>query len=344
MEFENLNLWTLLIFLIIFWGIIFLTYKKYNIQIQFNKRFKLLSSWKYFYIKYIFLLLSLFIVTFAIFWVQYWEKTVNNESKWVDLMFVLDVSKSMNVADITDDNYAYTRLDIAKESIANFITKHPADRGWLIIFAWDAISTIPLTTDHNLFLTFLKWVDYRNLVKQWSDFEKALSLWVDRFLEDDDDRSKALIFISDWWDREDYINSKLIKQIKNQKKGISYFVVWIWTSKWWRIIKWVDAFNRYIYQKYNWDYVISKINRSNLKDIASVLDWDYIEVKKVWDLDKLNKAINSLVKKVIKTGNSSEKWDFGRGLIIISFILFIIYLILYIFEETLIFNYKKYAK
>jgi hypothetical protein len=43
-------------------------------------------------------------------------------------MFVLDVSKSMNVADITDNNYAYTRLDIAKESIARFVTKHSEDR------------------------------------------------------------------------------------------------------------------------------------------------------------------------------------------------------------------------
>jgi hypothetical protein len=32
-------------------------------------------------------------------------------------MFVLDVSKSMNVADINDSRYSYTRLDSAKEAI-----------------------------------------------------------------------------------------------------------------------------------------------------------------------------------------------------------------------------------
>jgi len=43
-------------------------------------------------------------------------------------MFVLDVSKSMNVADIEDSNYAYTRLDIMKKSISNFVVKHENDR------------------------------------------------------------------------------------------------------------------------------------------------------------------------------------------------------------------------
>jgi hypothetical protein len=43
-------------------------------------------------------------------------------------MFVLDVSKSMNVADITDNNYAYTRLDSIKKSIANYVSKHVDDR------------------------------------------------------------------------------------------------------------------------------------------------------------------------------------------------------------------------
>jgi len=44
------------------------------------------------------------------------------------MMFVLDVSKSMNVADIKDSNYKYTRLDVIKDSIAKFVVKHSEDR------------------------------------------------------------------------------------------------------------------------------------------------------------------------------------------------------------------------
>jgi hypothetical protein len=43
-------------------------------------------------------------------------------------MFVLDVSKSMNVADISDGHYNYTRLDIAKKAISDYVVKHDNNR------------------------------------------------------------------------------------------------------------------------------------------------------------------------------------------------------------------------
>ena len=336
MEFTNLNLLTLILVIAIISAITFLPYKLYFNQIKFNKEFNLLSSFRYFYIKYLFLIISLFIVLLASFWIKYWEKKLQNESKWIDMMFVLDVSKSMNVADMYDSNYAYTRLDIIKDSISKFVVSHKEDRFWLTIFAWDAVSTIPLTTDHDLFLTFIKWVDYRNLTKQWSDFEKALSLWIDRF-NNSDDRSKILIFVSDWWDFDDNINKYNIEKIKSSFDWITYSVIWIWTNKWWKIITWKDFWRRPIYQKYKWEYVVSKINRSNLKDIASALNWGYIEVTDIWDLDKINKNINNLEKKVLKKDINWELWDYWRKLTYVSFIFFIIFILLYIFENKLIF-------
>ena len=256
MELTNLNYTTFSIFIIVTLWIWYLSYKFYLKNINFNKNYKLLSTWKYFYLKYIFLLTSFLIILLNIFWVKIWEKQNRNEAKWVDMMFVLDVSKSMNVADITDNNYAYTRLDIIKKSISNFVVKHENDRFWLVIFAWDAVSTVPLTTDHDIFLTFLENVDYRNLTVQWSDFEKAVSLWVDRF-STTDDRSKVLTFISDWWDNEDIVNYENISEISKKTPWINYFVVWIWTKTWWKIITWRDAFWNINFQTYNSDYVIS---------------------------------------------------------------------------------------
>lgn len=334
MELTNLNILTVLIFLSILWFILFLTYKFYFNQLKFNKKFKLLWSIKYFYIKYIFLVLSLFIILFWVFWVKYWNKQIKSNVKWIDMMFVVDVSKSMNVADIKDSNYAYTRLDIIKKSISDYVVSHREDRFWLIIFAWDAVSTVPLTTDHDLFLTILSWVDYRNLTKQWSDFKKAISLWIDRF-NNSDDRSKVLVFISDWGDSEDDINKSEVKKLVSNVKGITYLVVWVWTNTWWKIITWRDPFWRLSYQKYRWKYVISKINKSNLEDIKSALNWEYFEVSNVWDLQKLDKYTSNLEKKVYEKSVNWELWDFWRNLAIMSFINFIIFIILYIFEDRI---------
>lgn len=329
MQFTDLNIISFLIFILILWSISFFAYKSYSKQSTFNKTFKLLSSKSNFYIKYIFLLFSLLIILMWIFGIKYWEIQNNLTANWIDVMFVLDVSKSMNVADISDLTHYYSRLDIAKKSISDFVINHKQDRFWLVIFAWDAISTIPLTTDHDLFLTMLSWVDYRNLTVQWSDFNKALNLAVDRFTFSDD-RSKALIFISDWWDLDDKINKNLLKQISKNIKGISYFVVWVWTKSWWKIIKNRDHFWRIFYQKYKWEYVISKLNTWNLKDIANSVSWDYFNIKDATDLENINSKLNKLEKKAIKTWPNWELADFWRKLAIFSLALFIIFLFLYI--------------
>jgi len=329
MQFTNLNILSFLVFIII-WGIIaFLTYKKYFFQENFNKKYKLLWSDKTFYFKYIFLILSLAIILFWIFWIKYWVNKNAWKVSWIDMMFVLDVSKSMNVADVTDWHYNYTRLDIAKKAIWDYVVKHPNNRYWLVIFAWDAISTIPLTNDHDLFLTMLSGVDYRNLTVQGSDFKKALDLAISRFVWDKD-RSKALVFISDWWDEGDNLN---IWNIEN--KDISFAVVWVWTKKWWKIMKGTDVFWRPIYQKYKWQYVISKLNTDNLKTIANKLDAYYFNLEEVYDLRKLDKVFSDLEKKSIELKNSDSLNDISRFLAFISFMFLVLFLGFYIFEEKI---------
>lgn len=330
MELTNLNYITFVIFILLFLWIAYLSYKFYLKSIIFNKIYKLLANNSFFYFKYLFLVISFIILLFSIFWLKIWEKQTKNEAKWVDIMFVLDVSKSMNVADIEDNNYTYTRLDIMKKSISNFVVKHENDRFWLVIFAWDAVSTVPLTTDHDIFLTFLENVDYRNLTVQWSNFEKAISLWVDRFTSLDNNRSKIVAFVSDGWDEEDSVDSDSISSISKKVKWINYFVVWVWTKDWWKIINWRDPFGRVNYQQYNSDYVISKLNENNLNKIKNALNWEYLEVSKIDDLLNLDKYINKLEKKALETDINGEKADWWRALAIISFIFFIIFLLFYI--------------
>ncbi|MDD2871027.1 MAG: VWA domain-containing protein [Candidatus Gracilibacteria bacterium] len=329
MQITNLNIITSFIFIALLGIIFFVGYKTYKKQLFFNKKYKLLSSSRFFYVKYIFLILSFFTVLISIFGLKIGDKKTKNANNGIDMTFVVDVSKSMNVADINDSKYAYTRLDVVKDSISKFVISHPSDRFGLIIFAGDAISTVPLTTDHDLFLTFLQNVDYRNLTKQGSDFEKALSLGVDRF-NYSDDRSKAMIFISDGGDPEDTINKNNIIAISQKVKGITYFVVGVGTNAGGKIITGTDFFGRYNYQKYNGEYVISKINKTNLKEISQALNGEYYTVSDVGDLGNLNDSINKLAKKVIETDTNGQKTDGGRILAIISFLFFMMFLGMYL--------------
>jgi len=87
------------------------------------------------------------------------------------------------------------------------------------------------------------------------------------------------------------------------------------------------------YQRYKWQYVISKVNTDNLEKIASSLNTDLFELNKVWDLNKINSKLEKLEKKAI-----TKKWinslnSYSRNLTIFSLILFIIFLWFYMFEN-----------
>lgn len=343
MEFTNFNIFKLIIFLIILLFILFIFYNNIINQKLFNNTFKLLSTNNFFYIKYIFLLLSFFSIFINIFWIKWEGREYNNENKWIDIVFVLDVSKSMNVADIKGNNSVYTRLDVIKDSISKYITLNTENRYSLVIFAWDAISIMPLTFDHDIFLSFLQTVDYRNLINQWSNFWKALTLWIDRF-EKWNDRSKALVFISDWWDKEDSLSKNDILNITKGKEDISYFVVWVWTETWWKIIKWIDVFWNISYQTYNNQYVISKINSSNLLNISKNLGWEYFQVSDVDDLLKLNSYIKNLEKKALIINWNSSKNDMWRFFTFLWAFFFVLFLFAYFFENKIYFLKQRYEK
>lgn len=338
MYFSNFNIFWVCIFLLLFLIVIYFFYVNYKKQLIINNTFKKLAKFKYFYIKNIFLLLSLLIVLLSIFWIKYWNEKLSNSTYGIDIVFVLDVSKSMNVADIKDENSYITRLSFAKNAIKNYVVNNLNNRYWLVIFSGDAVSSVPLTTDKDIFLDVLDSVDYRNLLLWWSNFSKAMELWINRLLFSDDS-SKALIFLSDWWEELD-LDIKQLKKINNNK-NIVYLFSWIWTQSWWKIIIWKDVYGRYSYQKYEGDYVISKLNEDNLKSISDIFDWKYIKFEQSSDINKFKNNLFEIENKIIETNFIWTKQDLSRYLSFISFIFFILFLFLYLFEDKIYFFNKK---
>jgi len=330
MQLTNIHFLSIILFIIIafWWSILLYLFFRKREKIK-QKYFLLFHQSKFYYVKYIFLLLSLIIISVWLFWIKYWEKWEKQKVNWVDIAFVLDVSKSMNALDFKDWWYNVSRLDFSKALIADYIWKNPENRYWLVIFAWDAISSSPLTTDHSTFLTFLQNVDYKNLNKQWTNLEKAVELWVGRLFsqKDEDNRAKVLVLLSDWWDSDTQVDFDYISQ-QVKWKNIASFVVWIWKKSGARIPNWQDFVWNIVYQKYKWKYVITKLNSSLLKKLSSSVNWDYIKADTVSDLKTVQKAISSLEKKAIEVAGGTNKKDWWRVLGVISLVLFLIYLFL----------------
>ncbi len=327
MQFTNINIFSILIFVLVLIIVIYVFFLHYKRQNLLNLNFKKLSVQKYFYVKYLFLILSFFILIISIFWPR-WEISIVNWNEWIDIVFVLDVSKSMNVADISKDD-TYTRLDFAKESIWNFVINNKNNKYGLVIFSWDAVSSLPLTNDLDIFLSVLNNVDYRNLTNQWTNFTKAFELAFDR-LNYNNNKSSAIVLLSDWWEKEDLWS---LKKFKNDKK-IEIYIAWIWSEKWWKIIIWKDVFGRISYQTYLWDFVVSSLNSSNLEYISDIFSWKYIKIDNYSDINKFSSYMKNIEKKVIEN-NLNIKSDLSREITKISFIFFVLYLIIYFMENKL---------
>ena len=95
------------------------------------------------------------------------SEEVKSKQKMNNVIFLLDVSNSMNAQDV-----APNRLDEAKNIIINTMTKMKNDKVGIVVFAGEARSIMPLTTDFQTAETYLGGVE-TNIVKiQGTDYLK----------------------------------------------------------------------------------------------------------------------------------------------------------------------------
>jgi Ca-activated chloride channel family protein len=112
-------------------------------------------------------------------------------SEGIDIMVLLDISDSMLEKDLSPN-----RLEAAKELARKFIKGRLQDRIGLIVFAGEAVSLCPLTTDYELLYGFLNEIKPDMIPIAGTAIGSALAVAVNRLRETKGD-SKVAILISD---------------------------------------------------------------------------------------------------------------------------------------------------
>ena len=112
-------------------------------------------------------------------------------SEGIDIMLLLDISDSMLEKDLEPD-----RLTAAKQVARNFIRGRLQDRIGIIIFAGEAYSLCPLTTDYDLLYAFLEEIRSDMIPTAGTAIGSALAVAVNR-MRDSNSQSKVAILISD---------------------------------------------------------------------------------------------------------------------------------------------------
>jgi Ca-activated chloride channel family protein len=128
---------------------------------------------------------------------QFGSKIEDVKKEGVEVIIALDVSNSMLAEDIQPN-----RLTRAKQAISRLVDNLGNDKIGLIVFAGDAYTQIPVTTDYVSAKMFLSSIGPEMVPKQGTAIGAAISLGIRSFTPGEN-KSKALIIITDGENHED---------------------------------------------------------------------------------------------------------------------------------------------
>ena len=304
----------------------FIIAKNFLLQEKFNKNpLARLRNYNFsralFLMKNIFLAISFLLIALSLLRPQWGLQKTTGSAKGIDIIFTLDVSKSMKAIDMDIDSNELSRLSMSKSMIENFIKKNPQNRYGLVIFAGEAFVITPLTIDHESFLTFLSGVTYDNVGKQGTDLSKALKASIDRFNSNDNEkRGRSIVIISDGGEVSENNFEDFAKVA--EKEDINIFTIGVGDTKEVPIPEGKDFFGKIIYKKYQGKIVMTKLNEAPLKKIAKLTNGKYFHAKKKNDLEKISQDIKNLQSTIIKKQEREKKEDRYQYFLFPAFLLF----------------------
>ena len=193
-------------------------------------------------------------------------KSINREG--VDIVFAIDVSKSMLAEDV-----APNRLLRSKRIISEIINSLSSDRVGIVAYAAQAIPQVPLTTDFAAVKNFLQIIDTDMLSSQGTSIDSALNLSAN-FFDQNSETNRVLILLSDGEDHDDIPESIISLIIEN---NINFISIGVGQDSGSTIPIKVNGRIDSYKKDNNGEVVITKRNSEILKKIASSSGGEYID-------------------------------------------------------------------
>lgn len=247
------------------------------------------------------------------------KEKIKTQQKMNNVLFLLDVSNSMNAEDIQPN-----RLTEAKNIMVNSLPNMGNDRVGIVVFAGEANSIMPLTNDFNAAENYINGIETSVIKIQGTDFLKAMNVAVQKF-KNIPKGARQIIMISDGEDNEGN-EDEAIRLAKNE--GIVVNTVGIGTEQ-------GAPVPEYFYGQlmgYKLDMtgetVISKLQENALKDIAGSTGGSYINgnnmeeaVQKISEVLKNKKGGTSVM---VESQNAIHYYQYFLAVSLLLF--FLIYL------------------
>ncbi len=194
-------------------------------------------------------------------------ETVKREG--VDIVFAIDVSKSMLAEDI-----APNRLEKAKRIVSEIINQLASDRIGIIAYAGQAYPQLPITTDYGAAKMFLQSMNTDMLSSQGTAINAAIDL-ASTYYDDSQQTNRVLFIVSDGEDHSE--NSTINAVEKATQNGIRIFTIGVGKEKGAPIPIKRNGIVESLKKDNQGEVVITKLNESVLSEIAERGKGDYID-------------------------------------------------------------------
>jgi Ca-activated chloride channel family protein len=214
-------------------------------------------------------------------------ETVKREG--VDVVFALDVSKSMLAEDI-----APNRLEKSKQLVTQIINSLSGDRIGIIGYAGSAFPQVPITTDFSSAKLFLNGMNTDMVSSQGTAITEAIAM-AKTYYDDEEQTNRVLFIISDGEDHEGNL-SQIAEEAASE--GIKIYTIGVGTTTGGPIPIKRNGVLQYYKRDQNNEQVITRLGEDRLKEIASQANGKYIEGNNTKDvIEEVTAILNGMDQK-----------------------------------------------
>ncbi|HHH49756.1 MAG TPA: VWA domain-containing protein [Saprospiraceae bacterium] len=218
------------------------------------------------------------------------QETLKEEeikAEGIDIMLVMDLSSSMLAQDFKPD-----RLEVSKAVATEFVGKRSFDRIGLAVFAGEAFTQCPLTTDHRVVKEFLGHLRC-GILEDGTAIGMGLATAVNR-LKDSEADSKVVILLTDGVNNAGYVKPMTAAEIAREF-DVKVYTIGVGSTG--------DAYtpvSRRSDGKYNFGLARVEIDEDLLVEIAEMTGGKYFRATSAESLQKIYAEIDNLEKTEIE--------------------------------------------
>ena len=225
-----------------------------------------------------------------------WDK---RSVEGIDIMLAMDVSTSMLAEDLRPN-----RIEAAKSVAAEFIAGRPNDNIGLTIFAGEAFTQCPMTTDHASLLSLLQNVRTdiaaSGLIQDGTAVGMGLANAVSR-LKNSKAKSKVVILLTDGSNNMGDLSPMTAAQIA-KSMGIRVYTIGVGTNK-------VAPYPMPVAGGVQYVNMPVEIDTNTLREIAATTDGNFYRATNNAELKKIYKDIDKLEKTRMNVTKFSKKYE-----------------------------------